>query len=403
MTAGRVPSTLARLRLRSVAAAVAACCLLLVSAEMTPVAAQAPSAEAGGVAPVPGDVQPTPRQAEQANANPVGVAAEGGSGLLPAGAGTGTFVSFRVYATQYRPLTEGSVEVAVPDKCAKFAALGWTGPLADQGCPAGYRLGLDYRVLVTRDTGQSLAVPVKDVGPWNVDDNYWAGPGSPRPRRLFNDLPRGVPEAQAARSGYNTVADCKNLDLTPSGRTAGADQFGRCVLNPAGIDLSLEAARQLGIGNLQNEVVTVTFLWEPLATSVTASHSGKNLDIEGSLRTDGARALQWTPHGGANQQWKFIPVGPPGVYNVIAAHSGKLLDIEWGSTGDGARALQWPAHGGRNQQWRVTPVPGGYRLTAEHSGRALDVEAASRADGAPVLQWAVHGGPNQVWRLNLAG
>lgn len=385
------------MRPRALATAIVAC-LVLVSAPWTPAA----GAQEGGVAPVPGGAQPTPFDAGDAAAQAPVTAAEGGSGLTPSGAGTGTFASFRVYATQYVPNTAGSVEVAVPDKCAKFAALRWTGPLADQGCSPGYRLDLDYRVEVRRDSGQSATIPVKDVGPWNVDDNYWAGPGSPRPRRAFTDLPRGVPEAQAARSGYNTKP-CNNLNGTPSGRSAGADQFGRCVLNPAGIDLSVEAAKQIGLGNLQNEVVTVTFRWEPLATTVLSSHSGKALDVVGIGTHDGAKIQQWASHGGGNQQWKFIPAGPAGVYTILAGHTGKALDVEGVGTHDGARIQQWASHGGGNQRWRVTPVGGTYRIVAEHSGKALDVEGYGTHDGAPIQQWAFHGGPNQLWRLSVVG
>lgn len=179
--------------------------------------------------------------------------------------------TFRVFATQYNPNTPGSVEVAVPDKCAKFASLGWTSALASADCPAGYKLGLDWRVLVRRESGQRLQIPVKDVGPWNVDDNYWNAADGPRPRRLFTDLPRGTPEAEAAfYDGYNTVSNCETLSGSPSGRSGAADQFGRCVLNPAGIDLSVAAAAELGLGHLENEWVTVTFLWE--GTSFAQSH-----------------------------------------------------------------------------------------------------------------------------------
>jgi hypothetical protein len=385
------------MRYRALAAAVVVL-LCLIGAPTAPSAAQ----EDGAVAPVPGGVQPTPFNAADAAAQaPFTAAGADGSGLAPSGAGTGTFASFRVYATQYNPNTSGSVEVAVPDKCAKFAALRWTDALANHGCPGGYRLDLDYRVVVRRDNGQSAAIPVKEVGPWNVDDNYWAGPGSPRPRRMFTDLPRGVPEAQAARSGYNTVPNCKNLDGTPSGRAGGADQFGRCVLNPAGIDLSVEAARQLGLGYLQNEVVTVTFLWEPLATRVVAAHSNKNLDVSGVSQSNGAPVIQWSPNGGANQLWKFIPTDRAGVYNVIAAHSGKLLDVEFASTANGARTIQWPANGGGNQRWRLRPVAGGHEMVADHSGKALDIEGASPHDGAAAIQWPPHGGANQLWRLTV--
>jgi hypothetical protein len=185
-------------------------------------------------------------------AQPVRVQAAGASGS------GGQFVTYRVFATRYDPNTPGSVEVAVPDKCVKFAALGQS----TTGCPPGYFPGLDYRVIVTRDNGASMAIPVKDTGPWNIDDNYWDLPNGTRPRRLFQDLPRGLPESQAAHdNGYNTVPNCKNLDQTPSGHAGGADQFGRCVLNDSAVDISTAAAQQLGFSGA--EFVTATFLWEP--------------------------------------------------------------------------------------------------------------------------------------------
>ena len=225
----------------------------------------------------PGSAQvpdtPTPRDAaaaaeagrqagaEQSNVVPrSGVAEEGTSGVAAQAAASS--VTYRVFATQYAPHVAGSVEVAVPDKCAKFAALRNTSVLSQFGCPSGYAMGLDWRVVVSRDNGRSAAIPVREVGPWNLDDNYWAAPGSSRPRRLFQDLPQGTPEAQAAFHNDYNFRPCNNLNGSPSGRSDGADQFGRCVLNPAGLDLSLAAAAQLGLGPGQNEWVNVTFLWE---------------------------------------------------------------------------------------------------------------------------------------------
>ncbi|MBV8161888.1 MAG: hypothetical protein JO265_13270 [Acidimicrobiia bacterium] len=175
------------------------------------------------------------------------------------------WATYRVFATRYDPNTVGSVEVAVPDKCVKFAALGDTNDLANFHCGPGYPVGLDYRVLITRDNGQSMYIPVKDVGPWNIDDNYWdpADPSYPRPRRMFGDLARGTPESQAAYySGYNTVSNCNNLDGSPSGHPGGADQFGRCVLNPSAVDISTAAAAQIGFSGA--EWVTASFVWEPV-------------------------------------------------------------------------------------------------------------------------------------------
>jgi hypothetical protein len=54
---------------------------------------------------------------------------------------------------------------------------------------------------------------------------------------VFGDLPTGLPEAEAAFfDGYN----------------GGNDQFGRPVLNPAGVDLTPEAAARLGLDPLEN-------------------------------------------------------------------------------------------------------------------------------------------------------
>jgi hypothetical protein len=335
-----------------------------------------------------------------------------GTGPPPAPPGAGAanppgFATYRVYGTQYAPNTPGSVEVAVPDKCAKFAALRNSGVLSQFGCPAGYRLDLDYRVVVTRDTGQSATIPVKEVGPWNLDDNYWAGPGSPRPRRSYTDLPRGVPEAQAAfYNGYNTVPNCISLATgQPSGKPGGADQFGRCVLNPAGIDLSIEAAKLLGLGNLENAWLTVSFLWEPLDTTLTVGHSGKNLDINFVSLEPGAQAIQWPANGGRNQAWRFISTATAGVYFVQVQHSGMMLDVEGVSTADGARVIQWPANGQTNQMWRLVPVgsTGAYNLVAQHSQKLLDVGNISTADGALIIQWPANGGANQQWRPTVSG
>ncbi len=219
--------------------------------------------------------------------------------------GAAGYATSRVFASQYNPTNPGSVEVAVPDKCVKFAARRDTNNLAKSGCSSGYRLDLDYRVVVTRASGQSAALPVNEVGPWNVDDNYWNQPGGVRPRRRFTDLPVGLPESEAAfQQDYNTKP-CKNLNGTPSGRSDGADQFDRCVLNPAGIDLSVAAAAQLGLGYLKNEWVTVSFLWEPLQSRFESrwEHLGGGLTSGPDAASWGERRLDVFVRGGDNALW----------------------------------------------------------------------------------------------------
>ena len=61
---------------------------------------------------------------------------------------------------------------------------------------------------------------------------------------MWRDLPRCQPEAQAAYfREYNR----------------GKDEFGREVLNPAGVDLTPAAARRLGLDKYQTAWVAVRF------------------------------------------------------------------------------------------------------------------------------------------------
>ena len=88
--------------------------------------------------------------------------------------------------------------------------------------------------------GKSLVVPVWDVGPWNVEDNYWDPPSE----RTWSDLPQGLPQAEAAyENGYN----------------GGLDGWGRTIQSPAGIDIGDGAFHALGMTG--SDWLNVTFLW----------------------------------------------------------------------------------------------------------------------------------------------
>lgn len=131
----------------------------------------------------------------------------------------------RVYATQYYGYTRN--EVALPHRLLKFRG--------------GYEVRLTRRVKNGR-TYRDWA-PVREVGPWNTYDNYWR---SPADRDMWRNLRRCVPEAQAAYyDNYN----------------GGRDEFGRKVLNPAGVDLTPYVARQLGLRLYQNAWISVYYPW----------------------------------------------------------------------------------------------------------------------------------------------
>ncbi|MBB5954753.1 hypothetical protein FHS29_001323 [Saccharothrix tamanrassetensis] len=99
-----------------------------------------------------------------------------------------------------------------------------------------------YTVRVCAANGRCEWAPVWDVGPWNTKDDYWNPADT---REMWQDLPQGKPQAQAAREdGYN----------------GGKDQFGREVANPAGVDLA-DGTFWDGLGLTENAWVTVTYLW----------------------------------------------------------------------------------------------------------------------------------------------
>ncbi|MEW6636297.1 MAG: hypothetical protein AB1425_05725 [Actinomycetota bacterium] len=130
---------------------------------------------------------------------------------------TGRGVRYRVFATQYIGYTR--FEVAFPHRKLKF--------------DGGYRVRL-------RGGEHAIRAPVKEAGPWNTYDNYW---DARRYRTMWKDLPRGVNQVRAAY--YN----------------GGKDEFGRTVLNPAGVDLTPAVARRLGLAKYENAWIYVRFPW----------------------------------------------------------------------------------------------------------------------------------------------
>ncbi len=109
----------------------------------------------------------------------------------------------------------------------------------------------DYTVQVCSDAGRCTWAPVWDLGPWNTRDDYWSASGT---RENYGDLPRGVPEAQAAA-----------LD----GYAGGHDGSGRRVTNAAGIDLA-DGTFSDDLGLRDNAWVRVTYLWTGTGRSGTA-------------------------------------------------------------------------------------------------------------------------------------
>ncbi len=161
--------------------------------------------------------------------------------------------SFEVYATRYD--AGDRYIVALPDKCLKFANAG------AMLCNDGYQYNQNYSVAISYK-GKLVVATVLESGPWNIDDNFWTKSSDPQPRRMFTDLPLGVPAAQAAFfNGYNN----------------GLDQFGRKVTSPVAIDISYKVAKDLDLPSGNNKV-TISFLWTEGWDQVQPVKDGKKTE-----------------------------------------------------------------------------------------------------------------------------
>ena len=143
--------------------------------------------------------------------------------------------SYRVFATREGLVGGTTANGHVIRERDHFVALPSRRGLAPRGSG-------DYTVKVCSDRGRCEWAPVWDVGPWNTTDDYWNPSDT---RQSWRDLPLGRPQAQAAHD---------------DGHNEGRDQFGRQVLNPAGIDLA-DGTFWDGLGLRDNSWVTVTYLW----------------------------------------------------------------------------------------------------------------------------------------------
>jgi uncharacterized repeat protein (TIGR03803 family) len=75
-------------------------------------------------------------------------------------------------------------------------------------------------------------------------------------------------------------------------------------------------------------------------------------------------------------------------YELVSRNSGKCLDVFGASTDAVAPVIQWTCHGGPNQQWQLEPAGGGaFHIIARHSGQALDVYGALLDDVTPIIQY----------------
>ncbi|MET9696807.1 RICIN domain-containing protein [Streptomyces sp. NPDC006529] len=124
---------------------------------------------------------------------------------------------------------------------------------------------------------------------------------------------------------------------------------------------------------------------------------GMALDDPQHSTTPGTQLITYTPHGGANQKWRFTRQ-PDGSYEIANTESGLCADISDGSTAAGAKVIQWTCHGGANQRWTaIRGQDGTYTVTSVRSGLLLTT--TSTAAGSPVTQQPATGSALQRWTI----
>ncbi|SHJ73615.1 S8 family serine peptidase, partial [Parasporobacterium paucivorans] len=138
---------------------------------------------------------------------------------------------------------------------------------------------------------------------------------------------------------------------------------------------------------------------------IKSKNSELFMDIYGGGRDFGTNIIQWSYHGGTNQQWKFENLGN-GYYKITSVlNPAYALDVYCSGTSMGTRVIQWPYYGGPNQQWKIIENEDGSislisKLAFENGTRyVLDVYGGSAVAGVNVIQWSGNGGDNQKWYL----
>jgi len=92
------------------------------------------------------------------------------------------------------------------------------------------------------------------------------------------------------------------------------------------------------------------------------------LDVPGLSKAPQTKIQQWSPNGGANQQWQLrrnaanIKMG----YIILSVNSGLVLDVADFSKAPGTIIQQFPENGGVNQQWilKADSSDGGFAIVS---------------------------------------
>ena len=136
-------------------------------------------------------------------------------------------------------------------------------------------------------------------------------------------------------------------------------------------------------------------------STIAAAHSGKCLDIPYGITRRGVKLIQYSCHGGVNQQFELRPIARESDrYQIVNKKSGKCLDIMRASRSDGAGLIQWDCTGNANQQFKLRGSGKSVQLVAVHSDKCLTVANRSKSDRAELQQQRCDGNNSQSFKVN---
>ncbi|MCX5079326.1 RICIN domain-containing protein [Streptomyces sp. NBC_00513] len=135
---------------------------------------------------------------------------------------------------------------------------------------------------------------------------------------------------------------------------------------------------------------------------LTASHSGKCLDVEAGKTTNGIHVQQHTCGGTTAQQWTAVATAG-GSFELRSVLSGKCLEVENAGTKPGSVIQQWACAGKDHQRWQlmlIDPVRKLYELQPAHAdGMCLDVPGAKEDDGIDTQLYTCNRTAAQLWQV----
>ncbi|NYJ34170.1 RICIN domain-containing protein [Nocardiopsis aegyptia] len=124
------------------------------------------------------------------------------------------------------------------------------------------------------------------------------------------------------------------------------------------------------------------------AYRLQARHSDQVVDVARGSAEDGADIVQWPDRDNANQRWSATVDGDR--VTLVNEGSGKALEVWARSTEPAARVSQYTPNGGANQQWDLVPVIAGGGGDGSPTDPAIHYFGRwdTRDSGAYVPGWA---------------